>query len=41
MQQAGIISGVGDNIFAPNNFSTRAESAKVIYELLQFYDGGK
>ena len=35
MQQLGIINGMGDNRFAPNEYSTRAMAAKVISSLLQ------
>ena len=35
MQQAGIISGVGQNIFAPTSTATRAQAAKIIYELMK------
>ncbi len=35
MQAAKIISGRGGNLFAPKDFATRAEAAKIIYELLQ------
>ena len=31
----GIINGVGENLFAPNANATRAESAKMIYGILQ------
>ncbi len=33
MQQAGIISGIGDKEFAPNNNATRAQAARIIYLL--------
>ena len=29
---AGIISGMGDNMFNPKGSSTRAQAAKIIYE---------
>ena len=32
MKETGIITGVGDNRFAPKNNATRAQAAKVIYE---------
>lgn len=32
---SGVINGVGDNRFAPSEFTTRAQAAKVIYGLLQ------
>lgn len=35
MRDAGIINGMGENIFAPQNFSTRAQAAKVIHLLLE------
>jgi endo-1,4-beta-xylanase len=35
MQKAGLINGVGGNLFAPNDPSTRAMAAKLIYSLLQ------
>ncbi|MCK9478592.1 MAG: S-layer homology domain-containing protein [Firmicutes bacterium] len=34
MQQAGIISGVGGNMLAPNEYANRAQAAKIIYNLL-------
>ncbi len=34
LQRAGIIKGVGDNKFAPVNYVTRAEAAKIIYDIL-------
>ena len=34
MQQAGIISGMGDNTFAPLLFATRAQAAKMLGVLL-------
>ena len=37
LRQAGIISGTGENYFAPDKFSTRAQAAKIISLLL---DGG-
>ena len=33
MQEAGIVSGVGDGMFAPMNKSTRAEASTIIYNL--------
>lgn len=33
MQQAGIINGLEDGRFAPQQYSTRAEAAKMVYEL--------
>lgn len=30
----GIINGIGDNSFAPGNTATRAQAAKIIYEIL-------
>ena len=35
MRDAGIINGMGENIFAPQSFSTRAQAAKVIHLLLE------
>mgnify|MGYP000291589415 FL=1 len=35
MQQAGIINGTDDGNFLPHSFCTRAEAAKVIYELMK------
>lgn len=34
MQQAGILSGMGDGTFAPVASATRAEAAKMIYEMI-------
>ena len=31
----GIISGVGNNIFSPKSYVTRAQAAKIVYELLK------
>jgi hypothetical protein len=36
MQKAGIINGVGDNKYAPKDTASRAQAAKVIYELLKY-----
>lgn len=33
MQKAGIIGGMGDGSFAPAGFATRAQAAKIIYEI--------
>ena len=33
MKYFGIINGVGENMFAPKNNATRAETAKIIYGL--------
>ncbi len=33
VQKAGIVSGVGDGMFAPKNKSTRAEASTIIYNL--------
>lgn len=38
MQQAGILGGVGDNKFAPSDGATRAEAAKVIFDLLKYIE---
>ncbi len=35
MQRAGIFSGKGNNRFAPKDFATRAEAAKIVYMLMQ------
>lgn len=35
MQAAGIINGTGDNKYAPKDTASRAQAAKVIYELLK------
>ena len=34
MQKSGIINGVSLNEFAPGDNATRAQAAKIIYELL-------
>ena len=34
----GIVNGVGENRVAPKNFATRAQSAKIIYGVLNLYD---
>lgn len=34
LQTAGVISGIGDNMFAPEGNATRAEAAKMIYEII-------
>jgi hypothetical protein len=39
LQKAGIISGVSSDTFAPSTTSTRAMSAKVIYEILKLKEG--
>lgn len=36
LQQAGILSGMGDGSFAPERQCTRAEAAKVVYELTKY-----
>ena len=33
VQKAGIVSGIGNGMYAPKNISTRAEAAKIIYSL--------
>lgn len=38
---AGIINGMGDGTFAPKGSVTRAQSAKVVYGLLNLSGGGK
>lgn len=35
LRQAGVIYGVGANCFVPKNNATRAEAAKMIYEMLE------
>lgn len=35
MQKAGILNGVGNNLFAPSGRATREEAAKIVYLLLQ------
>lgn len=35
MQKAGVISGMGDGRFAPNGLATRAESAKIMCNVLE------
>lgn len=35
MQQSGIINGKENNLFAPEDYTTRAEAAKVVYAVLQ------
>ena len=35
MQKAGVISGMGDGCFAPKGFATRAESAKILCNVLE------
>lgn len=39
MKYAGIISGVGDNTFAPQETMTRAQAAKIIYGMLAYIKG--
>ena len=34
LKEQGIINGVGGNMFAPYNTATRAEAAKMIYEII-------
>ncbi len=36
---AGIINGVGDNLFAPTEVVTRAQAAKIVFELLKSTGG--
>ncbi len=40
LQSAGIVNGVGDNKFAPEDTVTRAMAAKVIYEIVQIIIAG-
>ncbi len=35
LHRQGVISGVGDNLFAPKNSTTRAEAAKMLYAVIQ------
>ena len=35
MQQAGIISGKGENNFAPKDSATRAEACKMLYLVME------
>lgn len=35
MRRLGIINGVGDNMFAPNDNATRAQAAKIIYAVTE------
>ena len=35
MKNMGIINGIGDGVFSPLSFATRAEAAKIIYEVLK------
>ena len=37
----GIVNGMGDGTFAPKATVTRAQSAKVVYGLLELLGGGK
>ena len=39
--EMGIINGVGDNMFAPNKYATRAEAAKMIYAINNLYEANK
>lgn len=36
VQRAGIVNGIGNNKFAPGEFSTRAQAATIIYRLYPF-----
>jgi len=36
LEQAGIIAGLGDNTFAPNNFATRAQAVKIMYMITEY-----
>ena len=38
MVSKGIVNGVGENRVAPKDFATRAQSAKIIYGVLNSYD---
>jgi len=35
LEKQGIINGMGDGTFAPANNATRAQSAKVIYSMME------
>ena len=35
MYRAGIVSGVGNGNFAPDMYATRAQAAKIIYEVIE------
>lgn len=37
----GAVNGVGGNLFAPNDFATRAEAAKMIFGVLDILEGGR
>jgi hypothetical protein len=39
MKNAGIINGLDDGRFAPLNFATRAEAAKIIFGIVNYLDG--
>lgn|GEM_PF-2426954 len=39
IRRIGIINGVGNNMFAPKNFATRAEAAKIIYDFYSYING--
>ncbi|MGI6361706.1 MAG: S-layer homology domain-containing protein [Bacillota bacterium] len=36
MQQAGFLEGRGDNLFAPQGYTTRGEAAKISYTLIEY-----
>ena len=35
LYKAGIVDGIGDNLFAPTGFANRASAAKILYETLK------
>ncbi|MCD8049531.1 MAG: S-layer homology domain-containing protein [Clostridia bacterium] len=35
LSSAGIVNGMGDNLFAPLQYATRAQSAKIVYGVIQ------
>ena len=39
LSKCGIINGVGENIFAPDDNSSRAQAAKIIYGILKLKGG--
>lgn len=41
LSTAGVINGMGDNTFAPDDFSNRAQAAQLIYTLLNLKAGGE
>ena len=39
LSKSGIINGVGGNTFAPDDSSSRAQAAKIIYGIMQLKGG--